>query len=595
MSSRSPAPTIPLLINNTIDLDELGSDGLRTFALYDNPEDGDALYPSWWGRSPSGEPIDYANGDVIPVIYESEYADPDLGMPMEIENALVQRLDQGEVLYSYLLERRSREKVESDRISFYVGRRDFLPAPQVKESHDEFLDPDFPVTTFSLVAPPYRAMAIGDVVTLRWEGVRQDGVALPAVTRPLPITEARLGQALSWQIPRTEAVKVRDGKVRLSYTITYAAPTLKPTATSAQRQLVISPPTTMKLEKVRIKDFSGSDLDPSAFPQGIRLLITPWPGIRNGDVLMLYWSGSREDRSVIKYQPVDLSSLDTGKIEIPLEYEWLDVNNGQAVSVSYQYLRADASGASEVLDLALRVPLNLPKPTVEDSDLDDDPTPVDGKLDTQYFASTGVTVNIPVTANIADGDTVKMYWKGFGALVEADPVENNPRKFKVPAHAIPANIDRIVEIYYSVKQQGAPVDLPASTSVIYQLRVIKIPQNRLGTLVCEKATAGNPGSLKRSDVPAQGVQVSFMPATWIYIADTQYIEMWLTGVNGERGTIIERRQVTPAEVSAGVRGNLLPVHLASLEVNKVFSIRFIVSFDENETDTPFQSLSLTLL
>jgi hypothetical protein len=261
--------------------------------------------------------------------------------------------------------------------------------------------------------------------------------------------------------------------------------------------------------------------------------------------------------------------------------------------VSYQYIRADASGSSEPSELGMLVPLDLRKPTVEDVDLGD--ANVDGYLDTQYFANTGVTVNIPAEVLIPEGATVVLHWKGFGDPVEVTvPVTGNPKQFKVPAAAIPANIDRTVEISYSVKQKDAPVDAPASPSESYYLGVKKIPQNKLGTMVCEGATAGNPGELKRSSVHEDGARITFTPPTWIYIAETQMIRMWLTGVGGIEETIIERRNVSPQEVTAGVSGRLLRTHLQAVADDSNFSIHFSVSFDGGETETPFRLLALKL-
>jgi hypothetical protein len=592
MSGRPPAPSITLLKNNTIDLVELGSEKLQTYALYDNPSHGDGLYPSWWGRSAKGEPIDYANGDVLPIYYDPDVADPVLGMPMEIDNAMVHRLDQGEVFYSYLLERFAEEKIESDRLFFYVGKRDFLPAPQVKECHLEHLDPTISVPKLTLVAPPYSAMAKGDKITLRWAGERANGT-FPSELKPfLTVTDAQVGNPVSWDIPGTQLTALKNGKVRISYTIEYASPTLKPAATSATREVLITTLDAAKLEKVRIKGFSGSVLDPSAFLQGITLLIEPWPGIRNGDILILYWSGNRDDRSVIKSHCIDLSSVDTGKIEIHLEHRWLLANNGFTVPVSYQYFRADTSGASEPLALTMREPLNLPKPIVEDADFSAE---VDGVLDTQFFANSGVMIDVPSEANIPEGDAVTMHWKGFGAPVEVTiPVPGHSRRFNVPAHAIPANMDREVEIYYSVRQKDAPVDAPDTPSKSYFLKVLKIPQGKLGVIECDKAIIGNPGTLKRSDVPTQGVQIKFRPTVWIYIAEVQEIRMWLTATNNVDETIIAPRKVSLDETTRGVRGMLLPDHLQSIANGTIFSIHFSVSFDGGETHTLFKSLPLLL-
>jgi hypothetical protein len=598
MSGRPPAPTVSLLKNNSVDLEELGSANLDTYALYDDPLTGDYLYPSWWGCSAEGEAIDYSKDSdppVNPVVYDPALAHPVFGMPMPINNDLVRRLDQGDVFYSYWLERDVRSKtksglIESSRIAFNVGRRDLLVAPQIKESHDEQLDPDTPSTQLTIVAPPYLAMARGDRVTLRWEGVRENGTSPDPVTVALNITDALVGKVLSWKVAKQHVTAIRNGKVKLSYTIVYASPSLKPNATSAARQISIILPTTTRLEKVSIKDFTGDELDPGAYPQGIKLLIQPWPGIRVGDNLVLYWTGNRDNRTVVKSQQVDLSSLDTGKIEVALEYAWLTANNKQPVTVSYQYFRSDASGASEPLQLTVQGREDLGKPSIEGAYLGDGT--LDGKLDTQQFANTGVFVNIPANVTISDEEMAIIEWVGFGEAVEVVvPVTGQPKRFNVPAYAIPANMDRAVEIYYRIKRKDAPVGTPGTPSERYLLGVDKIPQNKLGTMNCEKSVNGE---LKRSSVPATGVAVTFRPLTWIYIAETQLIRMWLTASNDE-ATIIQERNVSSGEVTAGVRGLLRPEHLSSIADGASFSIRFSVSFDGGETQTLFQPLSLKLL
>lgn len=592
MNNRPPAPLIPVMRYNAIDPDDLGGSNLITYANYPTAEDGDELTPQWWGRSAQGEAVDYGM-NTLPILYDSFVADPVLGMPLDIDNDLLQKLRGGEVFYSYLMKKRSEDTLESLRLFFIIGRHGELFAPQVKDSHEEQLDPDFSGPTFTLVAPPYWAMAVGDVVTLRWLGVRPDGSAFPPVTRVLRITAAQVGKVMSWSIPRGEAGKVRGGRVELSYTITYASPTLKPTAVSGVRHLAVVAPTDDRLEAPRIKNFSGSELDPSAYPQGITLVVPIWADLRGGDLLVVFGLGNRDDRTVIRHQIIDLSNLDTGRIEVLLAQEWLQANNGLPVKLSYQFMRRDAGVASELLELDVLVPMNLPIPVVEGVIVAD--LPLHGKLQTELFATTGVTVNLPAAANIPNDATVRMWWQGFGELIEAELVPGESRKFKVPATAIPANLDRVVEIYYSVRKQGTPEGVPDSVSQYYKLSVLKVPQVRWPIMVCEKASAGNPGSLKRGDVPAHGVAVYFNPVKWIYLADNQYIEMWLTGVGNVREEIVARRRVTAAEASIGVRLTLLPQHLASLPVNNNFTIHFVVSFDDNETDVTFRSLSLRLL
>jgi hypothetical protein len=261
--------------------------------------------------------------------------------------------------------------------------------------------------------------------------------------------------------------------------------------------------------------------------------------------------------------------------------------------VSYQYLRADASGASEVWDLNILAPLDLLAPIVEGAELGDDE--VDGKLDTQYFARDGVNVSIPPTVVIPEEMQATMHWKGFGSPYEVtEPVVGSPRKFNIPEHVIPSNMARIVEIYYSVKPKDAPIEMPGAPSKIYKLSVLKIPQDSLGVIICDKATIGNPGVLKRSAVPPGGVSLTFRPSTWIYIAEVQTIRMWLTGPGPILKEIIETRHVTKQETVNGVRDWLRPEHLEALADGQNFSIWFSVSFDGGVTDTLFKTLFLQL-
>ncbi|MOA03886.1 hypothetical protein [Pseudomonas sp. Irchel s3a18] len=82
---------------------------------------------------------------------------------------------------------------------------------------------------------------------------------------------------------------------------------------------------------------------------------------------------------------------------------------------------------------------------------------------------------------------VRMWREAFGEWVEADPVAGYLKKFKVPAHAIPANMGRAVDVYYSARKKDTPPEVPDFPSKRYKLSVLTVPQGKLSVLECAGA------------------------------------------------------------------------------------------------------------
>ncbi|MGF6330655.1 hypothetical protein ABH909_003533 [Pseudomonas sp. BS3782 TE3695] len=582
------APIIPLLINGTIDPEALNGEPLPTFARYTDPALGDGLYQSWLGLAEDGTPVDHGGVriDVDPQPGQTEFL-------MPIPNHTVQALVKGQVFYSFFLQRAGEtSREESKRIHFGIGRHGLLSAPQIKESHDLQLDPDAIEGNMTVAVVPYTVMSNGDVVRVIWKGERADGSDGPVVSIPpktLSDTDTdpsnNPGQVLSWSVPRTSAAALRGGKITLRYEITYASSGLTDTV-SAERTFLVTPPAAPELPVASVKDLTGSEINPGQFPDGIRVVVPVYPRIRVGDEVLVYGtrigSGSGPTKNTIQYLKIDISNIETGRIEVPIAAQWLLDNRGGTVSLRYQYARPDAAGSGAALELSIREPLVLPTPTVDRSVFVNDR---DELNPTQ--AINGAYITIPAAATIGDGDEVTAYWKGYeatGSYETTEPSQLNPMKFRVPPEVLPANFGKTVEVTYQVAGQDAEPPL--------QLFIRQISGHP--GIECDKAQIGAPATLSLSDIPPEGALLSV--ETWSFISTEQTVRLWLTAPGITERDIIAARAVKPEETTDGVKARLLRTDLADIAINDTLTLRASVSFDGGHSTVTFnRPLSLKLL
>ena len=574
------APVIPLLINNTLDPQHLNGGPLNTYAKYDNPQPGDVIYQSWLGRKENGDPVDIKDTP----IYIDPATEGEFGFLMTVANGLVVSLNKGQVFYSFFLERANGDpRDESKRIHFGVGPVGWLSAPQIKESHDNQLDVDGLQVNATLAVVPYNVMSNGDKVKIIWKGTRADGSegnAVNLAVKTLSDTDTdrtnNPGQVLSWNVPKANFVQLRDGFVTLHYEITHASSPTAPVTVSTQLTLLITAPMKSELAAPSVKDLTGTEINPGQFPNGIRVVIAPYPDIRIGDDVLVYGTGSGTNKHTIEFLKIDSSNIETGLIELPISNQWLLDNKGSHVSLRYQYARADASGSSVPLELSVREPLVLPAPTVDGSGDGENGTELD-----PIVAFSGALITLPEGATIGEGDTVIAYWNGFddsGSCEVTEPIQLNPMKFKVPATVIPSNFNKTVEVTYSVSGQMA------EPSLALYIR----PLSNHPSITCEGTQVGSPATLKLSGIPDLGALVKL--GKWPFISTEQTVRLWLTASGIDDRDLIVVRNVLPEEVAGGVSVHLFKTQLAGIALNSRFTLKASVSFDGGHTTTPFNNI-----
>lgn len=551
MTLSNPAPVIPLLgPDNAVDLEELGAQELETFIKYDGLADADFIVVNWFGCGESGEIVDKFN-DEVEVI--GEEVTPD-GMPVLIENSLLQALRNGTVFYSYRVKKPGGVPGdESLRLFFYVGKRPrsvaTLPVLQIRESHDLHLSlvEDEP-RIFTPWVAPYQAMAAGDTVTLYCRRFDSDGMELPALKSSRTLEEEGVGKPLGLFLNRSDLLRAEDGTMQVHYGIQYVGTPGETTQSPAQTFKLL-PPTSVGLPPLEIDGHDGGTLNPALFPEGLLLRIAGYPGMEVEDELLCHVSSSLADVDpVILRARVDASTLGKGFFELHLDAGWVAASQGGAIDLRYQYAWEGTARSSEPYRVNVREPLYLPMVIVPDAYVDpDNPVEGEGLLNVTNKASTGVTILIDPLANYGPEDIVQLHWEGYGdGGKHIATVPTNGRTYNIPAQFIPSNLDKAVRVYYTVQQSGEP----AVQSEIYTVRVLPIEKHFYRAIQSAQGQANN-GTIYVSRIGNEGELFTLL--SWLYMRDGQVVTAQIMG-KGQDGSdlvvpILENYPVTAADVT----------------------------------------------
>ncbi|MBO1542165.1 hypothetical protein [Pseudomonas sp. OA65] len=464
-----------------------------------------------------------------------------------------------------------------------------LPVPQIKESHDCAVDVARVGTQASVVAPPYKAMSVGDEVTFTMERYFDDGVRWEDFVRRKTLTDLDIGQPLQWMVQANELESIEGGSASMSYSVVYANPTV-PTLSHTQALRIVTWQTDL-MPAPRIKDFTGDMLDPEAHPNGITVVIDVYPGIEVGDEVVLYaWGDPRE----IKTLRVDPSTVDSGVLEVRVDHEWLSANNGKPIELVYQYARVGSAGTSEPLQLTLRRPLYLPLANIEGVIRDGDDEDNRGYLSAANIKG-GVYISLPDEAVIGSGDKVQMHWEGYGNSGShiADPMTTNPKRFHIPPQFVPANMGKRLNVFYTV----TPLGEEPYTSKIFDLEIKDMVSGWPTLQIDSPASPGNQISLRTVED-----EVIFRLGSWSYMKPDQRVRIYAKGVlaGGGEDTFDLREGdaelVTAEEYNEErIFASLPRTFLEKLQLNVQFDVIVETSFDDGNTYKPFPRISPKLV
>lgn len=596
-------PSIPdLKSDGWIDFEELGSADLLTYINYDGIQVDDILWPNWRGCSKEGIVSDMA-GARVDVTIEDGY-DEVLGMPVSIPNSVFTGMDQGWAFYSYALGDPANPTVRGDeslRTFVYLGKRapGLLPVPQIKESHDLALDGAGVVSPgVTAVVPPYRAMNVGDTVVFCWQGYDKYGNAEDPFFSDVELEVGHLGQPLSFVIPRSELIFIKDGHAVISYAIKYSNGLSQ--SNSAQQIIKIAKPTSSLLSEITIKGHSGGPIDPSRFPKGLNLQIKPvYDNLQPGDVVLMYWTGIQ---SVIQSIGVDRSTFDSGVLEFQLTPNFLSANVGDVV-VGYQYARAGAGESGTPLSIKIVAPQKLPPPYVDN-------VTTEGTNKGWIPADTsGAYVNIPDEVTIGPGVTAEVHWMGHpngGQYIARDHVAGSPRRFKIPKTAIAANMatadqeEKRFDVFYKLIPLGD--DSGQSSDAPFRLRIAPLPERRYPSVECAEAEGNGQLSLSGLGTSAATLNIGGSGFdAWPFMAEGQLLTIEASGLAAVGGSALKElvRAAVPVTreefTSKLVTERLSLDFLKRLKLDWEFTLTAKVSFDGGESYKGFQSQYITLI
>jgi len=579
---------------NSVDVDALGDEDLKTWITYPGIAKEDRILINWRGCAADGSAV-----DVFGNISVGELDDQQRFL-LEIRNFQLQALREGTVFYSYqqLDENDEPISIEFKRRFFYVQRppeTSELPAVALLSgAHDLIIDAaQVPSTGVGVVTLPYAAMAQGDVLTLNWRPWFDEDFAGSEVKLEHEVLASEIGMPLSWRLDSNDFVMYFDGFGFLDYSIEYAAG--GSSRSPSQRFDIVweEPVTTPLLEAPVIPGHSGSVLDPDddAYRDGVWLLADPYAQLALGDALTLYAEGP-----ALTLRPLrtDVTVLDSGRLAFHLDRIWLqsDINRGQHVEFSYQFGRPGAQKRSAALALALQRPLFLPLPNIKDARPQEGDEPHQGTVHPQNLQQ-GAVVTVPSEAVIDEGE-VWVHWEGHGSsgnVVIKHPDGASPRQFTVPRSAIASNLGHRLWVYYSVTKPG---QMP-QPSEKFDLEVADY-ETQSYPIVQLDGVENQQLSLK--GVPAAGCLCELGP--WPFIAQGQWLGMVvegeLKGGGSDQHTIRTREtEVTLDEYYDGIEEYLPRAFLERLALNRAFRVSVEASFDEGKTWRPFRSADVTLI
>ncbi len=602
-----PMPSVPALhpVENWIDLVQLGTSDLDTYIYHPDIADS-SFWINWRGCDPQGNVVD---------VFDIKYTvigdpGPD-GAQVFIENVNVQALDQGYVFYSYRIESTDvpgQQGEESLRRFFYVGTRErqgVIPAlavAQFKQSHQLQIILDWIKGEAVVVVPPYRAMSTGDTVTLTLAIYLTDEL-FETLILPKVLAPEDLGQPLQWAVGKNDLATFAGFFVDVSYSIAYAVPTTC-SFSPVQRLEVVKQAPISRLPALVIKDFNESALNPEAFPDGVRLQVPLYPDIQVGDTVVVYAdsvAASRQpldlSRDQVKALQVDISTLDSQVLEFTLDYPWLQANNGRQMQLGYTYARLNATESGDVLAVMLSKPLHLPAPIVEQATAEDSGGgPPRGYLYADDVTA-GVYVRVPDEAELGLDGQVQMHWQGHastGSIIVTEPMPNEPRRYFIPPAAIPANMDKRLEVFYQVTTANGegPFKSRAFDLAIYA------PDEGWPTIQLTVPPALNELSLAL--VPPSGAE--FTLDSWMFMAAGQRVRVRVDGLDRDDNPLrIMLRHgaaelVTDAEFTAGkLQVTFALSGLQALKLDNDFDVWVCTSFDDGDTYVPFEGAVIRLI
>ncbi|WP_295478421.1 hypothetical protein [uncultured Pseudomonas sp.] len=342
-----------------------------------------------------------------------------------------------------------------------------LPAPQVDQVDAQgVLDPDDLVLEAVVRIQPYPAMAIGDRVTLHWQGDRPGGTYGTYTV----LNSGTVNKTVIFRVPKNFVTANLDAGVDVWYEVLRGGRTFVSLHTHISiRQDVAAP-----LPRPTVKEAEGDRLDPANAGQGATVQIAASADLRSADRVTVTWQGPKGSDQKEK----TLTEADVGKVlEMLFAAALVNANVGEQVAISYRVERANGQvQTSETLLLAILENLGtLPAPSMDE-------VGPDGVVLVSRIPASGATVRVRYPG-MSSGDRVQVRWRGATAHDTAEQIAGGHPElvFNLPKAVVVASEGRSAALDYRVTRGGnAVASLPLPLTIRSELSLDTRPVTLAG-------------------------------------------------------------------------------------------------------------------
>ncbi|MGY2184402.1 Ig-like domain-containing protein, partial [Pseudomonas agarici] len=463
---------------DTLDYDVLGEDNDATLVITQVRQGyliGDALHITLEGRT--------ADGTSVHEVIDFPIPDDQIGRNtrLPLRNEIVRELVGGTAVLSYERIRAGSEPQPSEltRLAIIGSFLSRLARPLVLEAVGDFLDPTSLLATVEI--SPYTGQQSSDRVDLYLLGTRANGERefwhffKMAGSSNAPVL-FYLQHDLDLDI-----AGLNGGKLELHYLITNAEGERESFHT-----LLSVGEAAATLPAPNVPEAPGGVLDPEASIRGATVVVPRAADLEEGDLLSVYWQGSKPGGSFIHRKFEVTSAWLNSDIPFPIEREYVDANKGGSVKAFYIVERGrEPVRYSHTLNLRVGANLALKPPEVLET------IEPGGNVLNPINAQTAVTIRVRYD-DMKNSDNIQPYWKGIAGIGSPviEPKPGNAAQGYVDftlsgAAAVGANIGKVVEVSYEVTNSEA-----TQSSDPLNLTIQSIPVSELPPLQILEANAG---------------------------------------------------------------------------------------------------------
>lgn len=313
--------------------------------------------------------------------------------------------------------------------------------------------------------------------------------------------------------------------------------------------------------------------------------VPDYNSLKPGDVISWYWDTRFEEDQRVNTRT--LTEDDLGKtLELQFDGDTIRALGDGLRMARYRVLDRAGNASAYASYVELDVSVHRPEREFAWPNI----RPASGSsakvtLDPLKATPGGATVEVPASAQIRDDDVVWVQWgepDAPGSFRSNVTVSPGVYHFNVPKEYVAFHIGRTLSVQYEVIDvQGREY-----VSTPRQVEVLKIPPENFTNVQCEGVSGS--GSLSLATVPATGAKLTLAP--WVMISADQYITLKVEGLSAAgtvvMHTVIDKRQLTAAEVSNGIGKDELTVipksFLAGLKLDADFNVQVTLSFNQGQ-------------